>query len=135
MSIRSHIFSRSALLALCAMASGMTPLAHAAAPAPGAAAPAAGPVAEAPQPVQVPGFGLPAAPAQLEHARGGSDGIVTNADLRGAVSGNSASQVVTGGNTISAGSFAGASGIPIVIQNSGANVLIQNATVINLRLQ
>lgn len=83
----------------------------------------------------VPGFGLPAAPGQLERERGGSDAIVTNAALSGAVTGNSATQVVTGGNTIQASSFAGASGIPIVIQNTGANVLIQNATVINLQMK
>ena len=134
MSFRTLIFFRSAL-GLCALMPFMAPLAHASEPAPHASAPAAESATEAQQPVQVSGFGLAAAPAQLEHARGGSDGIVTNADLRGTVSGNSASHVVTGGNTISAGSFAGASGIPIVIQNSGANVLIQNATVINLRLQ
>jgi hypothetical protein len=38
-------------------------------------------------------------------------------------------------NVISGGSFANSSGLPVVIQNSGANVLIQNATVINLQLQ
>jgi hypothetical protein len=36
---------------------------------------------------------------------------------------------------IQGGSFANMSGIPIVVQNSGANVLIQNATVINLQLK
>ncbi len=84
---------------------------------------------------EVPGFGAPAAPDQLERARGGADRIVAQAALRGTVSGNSATNMVTGGNTIQSGSFAGASGIPIVIQNSGANVLIQNATVINLQFQ
>jgi len=33
------------------------------------------------------------------------------------------------------GSFINASGIPTVIQNSGANVLIQNATIINIQYQ
>jgi hypothetical protein len=42
---------------------------------------------------------------------------------------------MTGANTIDAGSFANMSGIPVVIQNSGANVLIQNATIINLQLK
>ena len=75
--------------------------------------------------------------AKLEGQRGGTDTHTTNntANLQGGVNGNSAVNVMTGNNTIDAGSFANMSGIPVVIQNSGANVLIQNATVINLQLQ
>lgn len=122
----------------------LAPCAYAAAPAQGGQpvpqgphGPAAGAPGLVPGlvPGRVPGFGLPAAPGQLERERGGSDAIVTNAALGGAVTGNSATHVVTGGNTIQASSFAGASGIPIVIQNTGANVLIQNATVINLQMK
>jgi hypothetical protein len=51
------------------------------------------------------------------------------------VANNSATNVVTGSNVIDAGSFANMSGIPVVIQNSGANVLIQNATIINLQFK
>ena len=61
--------------------------------------------------------------------------MFASAALQGAVTSNSATNVVTGGNTIQSGAFSGASGIPIVIQNSGANVLIQNATVINLQFR
>ncbi len=82
----------------------------------------------------VPGLGLAATPAVLDGARGGTGGSAA-ADLRGVVTGNSATSMATGANAIQAGSFAGASGIPIVIQNTGANVLIQNATVINLQFQ
>jgi hypothetical protein len=55
--------------------------------------------------------------------------------LNGAVSGNAAVNVVTGANAISSGSFSNASGLPVAIQNSGANVLIQNATIINIQMQ
>lgn len=73
----------------------------------------------------------------LSRLRGGSDlGAVTNAQkLGGTVADNSASNIVTGANSITTGAFANVSGIPIVIQNSGANVLIQNATIINLQFQ
>lgn len=81
-----------------------------------------------------PGLGTPHSAAGLDRARGGS-GMSGTATLGGMVSGNSATNVVTGANSIQASSFAGASGIPIVIQNTGANVLIQNATVINLQFQ
>ena len=72
----------------------------------------------------------------LAGKRGGSDfKTVTNLnDVRGTVQNNSATNVVTGNNAITS-SFAGASGIPMVIQNTGNNVLIQNATIVNVQLQ
>jgi hypothetical protein len=70
----------------------------------------------------------------LGRQRGGTD---TRNDMRldGSVAANTAVNVVTGANSIDAGSFANMAGIPVVIQNSGANVLIQNATIINLQLK
>jgi hypothetical protein len=76
-----------------------------------------------------------ATPATLEQLRGGSDAIASDTRLQGATTGNSATNVVTGHNVIQSGSFANAAGVPVVIQNSGANVLIQNATVVNLQFQ
>jgi len=73
--------------------------------------------------------------AVLGDLRGGSDIITTEATLGGTVGNNSATNVTTGMNVIDNGSFSHSSGLPVVIQNSGANVLIQNATVINLQLQ
>jgi hypothetical protein len=37
-----------------------------------------------------------------------------------------------GTNTIGGGAFGGASGFPLAVQNSGNNVIIQNAFIINL---
>jgi len=54
--------------------------------------------------------------------------------LDGVTAGNSARNVATGDNSISTGSFANMSGLPVVIQNSGANVLIQNAVILNLQM-
>lgn len=81
------------------------------------------------------GLGRAAGEYALDQARGGTDTITNEARLSGFVTGNSASYVSTGANTIDGAAFANASGIPIVIQNSGANVLIQNATIINLQLR
>jgi len=83
------------------------------------------------------GWGATARPARLGELRGGEDTVTVanTARLSGVVSGNSATNVNTGANTIDAGSFANVAGLPMVIQNSGANVLIQNATVINLQLK
>jgi hypothetical protein len=70
--------------------------------------------------------------AQLATARGGSSTNQNNAT--GTVAGNVASQLTTGSNTISSSAFSDSSGIPIVIQNTGNNVLIQNSTILNLQL-
>ena len=72
--------------------------------------------------------------ADLARQRGGTD-TRNDARVDGAVAANTAIQVVTGNNSIDAGSFANMAGIPVVIQNSGANVLIQNATIINLQFK
>ena len=69
---------------------------------------------------------------ELAEDRGGT-AINTN-NATGTVSGNVASQLTTGSNMISQGSFSNSSGIPIVIQNTGNNVLIQNSTILNLQL-
>jgi hypothetical protein len=70
--------------------------------------------------------------AQLANARGGSSSNQNN--TTGTVAGNVASQLTTGSNAISSSAFSDSSGIPIVIQNSGNNVLIQNSTILNLQL-
>ena len=80
-------------------------------------------------------LGRAAGASALDQARGGTETVSNEARLSGFVTGNSASYVSTGANTIDGAAFANASGIPIVIQNSGANVLIQNATIINLQLR
>ncbi len=70
----------------------------------------------------------------LARQRGGTD-TRNDARIDGAVAANTAVNVVSGANSIGAGSFANMAGIPVVIQNSGANVLIQNATIINLQFK
>jgi hypothetical protein len=62
--------------------------------------------------------------------------VVNNdARLSGLVGANAATNVSTGANTIDGASFSNVAGIPVVIQNSGANVLIQNSTIVNLQLK
>lgn len=72
---------------------------------------------------------------KLDNQRGGTDTVTTQATLSGSVADNTARNVVTGNNVIDNGAFANMSGLPMVIQNTGANVLIQNATVINLQMR
>ena len=72
---------------------------------------------------------------RLGRTSGKDDTMHSEAVLGGTVGNNTAVNTVSGNNVIDSGSFANAQGLPMVIQNSGSNVLIQNATVINLRLQ
>ena len=72
--------------------------------------------------------------SSLAEQRGGHETQVLNdMKVNGKVVDNAAINNVTGHNTIT-NAFTGASGLPLVVQNSGNNVLIQNATIINLEL-
>lgn len=75
--------------------------------------------------------------AKLGATRGGSAGaeMVVHAVVDGNVSGNQAVNVTSGQNVINGGAFAGVSGVPTVIQNSGSNVLIQTSTVVNVTIK
>ena len=75
----------------------------------------------------------PVAPHVLDRSRGGQS-VHNEMELNGTTADNSARNVTTGSNAISAGSFANASGLPVVIQNTGANVLIQNAVILHLQM-
>lgn len=79
-------------------------------------------------------FGPAADLGKLEQSRGGAD-TKNDMKLDGVVTGNSATNVSTGANMIDSGAFSNMSGIPVVIQNSGANVLIQSATIINVQFK
>lgn len=101
-------------------------------PEPGLLA-AVAPEAPASSPDVFAGSAAPVASDRLESIRGGAEVVVNDMRLDGSVANNTANRVITGSNAISDGAFANASGLPTVIQNSGANVLIQNATILNVR--
>jgi hypothetical protein len=71
---------------------------------------------------------------ELDVQRGG-DVHVNDNNATGNVQDNVARNLTTGNNTITESAFANSAGIPMVIQNSGNNVLIQNSTILNLQLQ
>ncbi|QNK03645.1 hypothetical protein H8F01_02215 [Dyella telluris] len=72
--------------------------------------------------------------ATLDGLSGGTL-VVQNTTLTGTVSNDTADHVISGANVITGGAFSGEAGIPMVIQNSGSNVLIQNATVISVEFK
>jgi hypothetical protein len=77
----------------------------------------------------------PVAVSDLSHQRGGASISRSEMMVSGSTTDNSATNVLTGNNAIAAGAFTNMSGLPLVVQNSGANVLIQNAVIINLQMQ
>lgn len=83
-------------------------------------------------------WGTPIPAEQLDAQRGGTDTgpITINANmLKAKLYDNAAIDNVTGNNSINGNAFVGASGLPIVIQNSGNNVIIQSGTVLNLTMK
>lgn len=87
------------------------------------------------QVVSAPVFDKPVALGTLAAYRGGSDKAHSEINMTGTSSQNIASQISTGQNIIQSGAFANLSGLPVVVQNTGANVLIQNALILHLQMQ
>jgi hypothetical protein len=78
-------------------------------------------------------LGAPLSSAMLDDQRGGDESLASNVIvIDGEVTGNTANNVETGANVIQHGSFADSSGISTVVQNTGSNVLIQSATILNV---
>ncbi len=71
----------------------------------------------------------------LAALRGGQDQYLNDMKLYAQLYDNKALSNVTGGNIVTQDAFAGTNGFATVIQNSGNNVIIQNATILNLRMQ
>ena len=79
-------------------------------------------------------IGAPVDVTRLAGMRGGEDdhGSTVIIDVDGTVDGNTADRIISGSNTINQGAFDNANGINTVIQNTGTNVLIQNAMVVTV---
>lgn len=88
-----------------------------------------------PTPVPLTGFSsAPVSEKTLDHQRGGTN-TMNDMELDGVVGNNHASNLVTGQNIVTDGSLTGNAGLTTVVQNSGNNVLVQNATIVNIQLQ
>lgn len=78
--------------------------------------------------------GKPLDDHSLAASRGGAQ--ISDMKLDGVVAENQAVNIgATGTNVISQGAFTNAAGVPMVVQNSGNNVLIQNATIVNVEVK
>lgn len=78
----------------------------------------------------------PAVPeSRMTVERGGHTTVNNTNQLEAALYDNQALANVTGSNTIATSAFSGMSGYATVVQNSGNNVIIQSATILNVKLQ
>jgi hypothetical protein len=94
--------------------------------------------AGSPETTEITFWGHPIPSDQLDTQRGGTDTgpLTINANMLNAkLFDNSATDNVTGNNTITGGAFSGSNGLATVIQNSGNNVIIQSGTVLNLTMK
>jgi hypothetical protein len=80
-------------------------------------------------------FGAAISDSDLGTQRGGDVRVTNTNNLDAQLHDNSATANVTGSNFVTSSAFSGSSGFSTVVQNSGNNVIIQNATVLNLQLQ
>ena len=83
----------------------------------------------------VTGLGSAMSPKALAAQRGGQAVTVNVNDLDGKLHDNSAINTISGNNYITQDAFSHSSGLPVAIQNSGNNVLIQNSFILNLEMK
>lgn len=86
--------------------------------------------------------GPPVSGATLDSLSGGQslsidtiDMLLNNMELKAEMKGNLLQNATTGMNGISDEAFAHASGISTVVQNSGNQVIINNALILNLQMK
>ena len=82
----------------------------------------------------VDGLGPVVSTNTLEHSSGGT-GVSNIQNLNGIVTGNSATQVDTGSNSVSSSAFSGSTGVSTIVQNTGNNVLIQSGVIVNVQFK
>ena len=80
-------------------------------------------------------FGPAISDLDLGTYRGGDVRVTNTNNLDAQLHDNTATSNVTGSNFVTSAAFSGSSGFSTVVQNSGNNVIIQNATVLNLQMQ
>jgi len=83
---------------------------------------------------EIAAFGEQVSDADLSTYRGGLALQTNEMRLNGNLYNNQAIANITGSNFVTQDAFSGASGFSTVVQNSGNNVIIQNATILNISL-
>lgn len=80
-------------------------------------------------------FARTASAQVLDTQRGRADQQLNLMLVEGTLYDNNAINTISGDNIITNGAFSNANGLATAIQNSGNNVLIQNATILTIELR
>ena len=80
-------------------------------------------------------LGNPVDSAVLDARRGRQQSVINAMESDAKLHDNRAVDTLSGNNTISDSAFSASSGLPVAIQNSGNNVIIQNSFILNMDLQ
>lgn len=80
-------------------------------------------------------LGAPVSESALSQYRGARDITFNLQNTEGQLYNNNATHTFSGANQVSDQAFSGSNGFSTVIQNSGNNVLIQNSTIVNVKMQ
>ncbi|HTS52792.1 MAG TPA: hypothetical protein VMH26_05925 [Burkholderiales bacterium] len=88
-----------------------------------------------PGPEDVTALGKTMTPRALDAQRGGQALVINKNDLDARMHDTRAIDNVTGSNYIAGESFSRSSGLPVAIQNTGNNVIIQNSFILNMELK
>lgn len=80
-------------------------------------------------------LGTAITPSALDAQRGGKEIVINTMNVDATLHDNRAIDTVSGSNFITESAFSHASGLPTAIQNSGSNVIIQNAFILNLGIK
>lgn len=84
---------------------------------------------------QISSLGVPVSESALSQYRGAQDITFNMQNTDGQLYNNNAAGAISGANQVSDQAFSGLNGFSTVIQNSGNNVLIQNSTIVNVKVQ
>jgi len=96
---------------------------------------AAGPLRAGAAEGQFTALGAPVHTGTLESSRGRQETRITAMETDARLHDNRAVDTLSGGNFIGDNAFSSSSGLPVAIQNSGNNVIIQNSFILNLELK
>jgi hypothetical protein len=88
-----------------------------------------------PGPEDMAGLGKAMPSKALDAQRGGQGVVVNTNDLKAKMYDNRAIDNITGNNYISESAFSHSSGLPVAVQNTGNNVIIQNSFILNLEMK
>ncbi len=80
-------------------------------------------------------LGKPMQAGALEASRGRQELTITAMETDARLHDNRAVGTLSGDNVIGGSAFSSSSGLPVAIQNSGNNVIIQNAFILNMELK